>query len=240
MSAPADPPRSSIATNIPSAPAADVPRQTADGPAPLAPDAPRVAPPAPGQTIAEDYRIGPQDLIEVQVYGLEGLKREVRVNTRGVISLPLIGTVALGGLTAQEGEALITARYEKDFLRNPQVSLFIKEFTSQRITIEGAVNRPGVFPIKGQTSLLQALAIAGGGAAMSDMSAVMLFRVENGNKKSIKYDVGRIRSGELEDPVLMNDDLVVVNRSAARTALKDSLFRDILDTINPFNYLRPY
>ena len=198
----------------------------------------RTAPLAPGQLGAEDYRIGPQDLIEVQVYGLEGLKREVRVNSRGVISLPLIGPVALGGLTAQEAEALITAMYEKDYLRNPQVSLFIKEFTSQRITIEGAVQRPGVFPIKGQTSLLQALAIAGGGAQLADMSEVMLFRSERGTRKATKYDVPKIRSGEAEDPMLMNDDLVVVNRSAARTALKDSLFRDILDTINPFNWGR--
>lgn len=222
-----------------SAPPADVRSPRSDGPPSLALDAPRVGPPAAGQTAAEDYRIGPQDLIEVQVYGLENLKREVRVNSRGVISLPLIGTVVLGGLTAQEGEELITTMYEKDYLRNPQVSLFIKEFTSQRITIEGAVNRPGVFPIKGQTSLLQALAIAGGGAALSDMTAVMLFRVENGAKKTIKYDVGKIRSGELDDPILMNDDLVVVNRSAARTALRDSLFGDILNTINPFNYIRP-
>ena len=250
LSAPAEGPRASLAAgpasrapvsvNSPLSPAAEIRGQKIDGPAPLASDAPRVGPPAAGQVVAEDYRIGPQDLIEVQVYGLEGLKREVRVNSRGVISLPLIGTVALGGLTAQEGEELITMKYEKDYLRNPQVSLFIKEFTSQRITIEGAVNKPGVFPIKGQTSLLQALAIAGGGAAMSDMTAIMLFRVENGTKKTMKYDITKIRSGVMEDPMLMNDDLVVVNRSEARTALKDSLFRDILDTLNPFSYIKPY
>jgi len=133
-------------------------------------------------------------------------------------SLPLIGTVALGGLTAQEGEELITLKYEKDYLKNPQVSLFIKEFTSQRITVEGAVNKPGVFPIKGQTSLLQALAIAGGGAALSDLTAVMLFRVENGSKKSLKYDISKIRAGRGGRPMLMNDDLVVVNRSSSRSA----------------------
>lgn len=231
MATPGDSPRGSVAANAP--------QQTTNGPAPLAPDAPRVGAPAAGQTVAEDYRIGPQDLLEVQVYGLEGLKREVRVNSHGVISLPLIGIVALGGLTAQEGEELITMKYEKDYLKNPQVSLFIKEFTSQRISVEGAVNKPGVFPIKGQTSLLQALAIAGGGAPMSDMTSVVLFRVENGAKKTTKYDVTRIRAGELEDPMLVNDDLVVVNRSAARTALRDSLFGDILNTINPFNYIRP-
>ncbi len=233
------PPTAPVAVNIPPQPPVEPATKASDGPAPLAPDAPRVGPPPAGQAVAEDYRIGPQDLIEVQVYGLEDLKREVRVNSRGMISLPLIGPVSLSGLTSQEAEELIKSKYEKDYLRNPQVSLFIKEFTSQRITVEGAVNRPGVFPIKGQTSLLQALAIAGGGAAMSDMAEVMLFRVENGARKATKFDVGKIRTGELPDPVLMNDDLVVVNRSPARTALKDSLFRDILETINPFSYMKP-
>ena len=135
---------------------------------------------------------------------------------------------------------MIALKYEKDYLRNPQVSLFIKEFTSQRITVEGAVTKPGVFPIKGQMSLLQALAIAGGGAPMADMESVMLFRTDSSSRKSTKYDIHKIRAGEVEDPMLMNEDLVVVNRSAARAALKDSLFRDILDTINPFSYIKPY
>ena len=62
----------------------------------------------------------------------------------------------LGGLTGQEAEALIATMYEKDFLRDPQVSVFIKEFTSQRVTVEGAVARPGIYPIRGQTTLMQA------------------------------------------------------------------------------------
>jgi polysaccharide export outer membrane protein len=173
-------------------------------------------------TFSENYRIGPQDLIEIQVYGLEGLKREVRVNSRGVISLPLIGAVALGGLTAQEAEHLIKMKYERDNFRNLQVSLFIKEFTRARITIEGAVNKPGVYPIKGQITLLQALAIAGGGSPLSDMSKVMVFRLENGTRKSSNYDVTKIRAGELEDPTLTNDDLVVVGRSAAPVEFPDS------------------
>jgi polysaccharide export outer membrane protein len=186
----------------------------------------------------EDYRLGPQDLIEVQVYGIEGLKREVRVNSRGAISLPLIGQVTVGGLTSQEAEVLIAAKYEKDYLQEPQVSLFIKEFTSQRITVEGAVNKPGVYPIRGQTTLLQAIAIAGGQGSLSDMNEVMLFRTERGEKKTQRFDVIKIRAGELDDPVLANDDVVVVKRSPGRVAFKDSLFRDVLDAINPLNYLR--
>ncbi len=239
FAAPTDVPAAPVAVNIPPAQAVDARPPDGTSPAPISPDAPRTGPTPAGQTIPEDYRIGPRDLIEIQVFGVETLRHEVRVNSRGAISLALIGTVALGGLTVQEAEALLTAKYEKDFLQNPHVSIFIKEFTTQWITVEGAVGRPGVFPLKDHTSLLQVMAMVGGGAAMADLTEVMLFRAENGVKKMVKYDVLKIRKGELPDPVMMNDDLLVVSRSAARAALKDSLFRDIVDTINPFSYMKP-
>lgn len=202
-------------------------------------DAPRTGPPPPGQVIPDDYRIGPQDLIEIQVYGIDNLKREVRVNSKGVVSLPLIGAVSLGGLTNQEAEALIAQKYEKDYLQDPQVSVFIKEYTSQRITVEGAVNHPGIFPIRGPTSLLQAIALAGGQGQLSDMNEVMVYRLESGQKKTLTYNVIKIRGGEVPDPLLANDDVVVVKRSSDRVAVRDSFFGDILNLINPFNYIRP-
>lgn len=182
-----------------------------------------------------DYRIGAEDLLEIQVFGVDQLSRTVRVNARGQISLPLIGTLTVGGRTAQQAEALIAAKLGEEYLQDPQVSLFIREYTSQRVTIEGAVNRPGVYPLRGPTTLLQSLAVAGGQANLSDMTEVMLFRADNGGKReTLVYDVDRIRSGELEDPPVVNDDLIVVKRSKARTFLKDSILRDIIDTVNPF------
>ena len=182
-----------------------------------------------------DYRIGPEDLIEIQVFGVDQLTRTVRVNARGMISLPLVGNLELGGLTAQQAEALIVARLAESFLQDPQVSLFIKEYTSQRVTIEGAVNKPGVYPLRGPTTLLQSLAVAGGQASLSDMTEVMLFRGDTaGKRETLVYDVDRIRSGELADPPVVNDDLIVVKRSKARTIFKDSILRDIIDTVNPF------
>ncbi|MDQ3028112.1 MAG: polysaccharide biosynthesis/export family protein, partial [Pseudomonadota bacterium] len=94
----------------------------------------------------KDYRIGPEDLIEIQVFGVDQLTRTVRVNSRGLISLPLIGNLEVGGLTSQQAEALVVAKLAENFLQNPQVSFFIREYTSQRVTIEGAVNKPGVYP----------------------------------------------------------------------------------------------
>jgi len=182
-----------------------------------------------------DYRIGPDDLLEIQVFGVDQLTRTVRVNARGQISLPLIGGVDVGGLTAQQAEALLVAKLGKDYLQDPQVSVFIREYTSQRVTIEGAVNKPGVYPLRGPTTLLQSLAVAGGQANLSDMTEVMLFRADaTGRRETLVYDVDQIRAGKLEDPPVVNDDLIVVKRSKARTILKDSILRDIIDTVNPF------
>lgn len=187
-----------------------------------------------------DYRIGSEDLLDVQVFGVDQLSRTVRVNSRGMISLPLIGSVEVAGMTAQEAESSITRRLADTYLQNPQVSLFIKEFTTQRVIIEGAVARPGVYPLRGQGTLLTALALAGGQGSLSDLSEVMLFRADaSGKRAATAYDIERIRRGEIEDPAVINDDMIVVNRSKTRTALKDSLFRDILDTFNPMQWGRP-
>ena len=188
-----------------------------------------------------DYRIGTEDLLEIQVFGVDQLTRTVRVNSLGQVSLPLIGSLEIAGLTAQEAEALIVSRLSDTYLQHPQVSLFIKEFTSQRVTIEGAVNKPGIYPLRGQTTLLRSLALAGGQASMSDMNEVMLFRQDAAGKREAQvYDVERIRRGELDDPIVVNDDLIVVNRSKVRTIFKDSVFRDVIDTINPFSPLMPH
>jgi len=120
------------------------------------------------------------------------------------------------------------------------VSVFIKEYTNQRVTVEGAVAKPGIYPLRGQSTLLRTLAIAGGQGSLSDMSNVVVFRGDaNGKREAQVYDVERIRRGELEDPQVMNDDVIVVNRSNARVLLKDSIFRDALDAVNPFSPWMP-
>ena len=203
-------------------------------------EAPRAAP-APRPSSTRDYRIGTEDLLEVQVFGVDQLSRTVRVNSMGFVSLPLIGNIEVGGLTAQEAENAIATRLADAYLQNPQVSLFIKEFTNQRVTVEGAVNKPGVYPLRGETTLLRTLAMAGGQGSLSDMSQVMLFRTGADGKRGAQvFDVERIRRGEAEDPAVVNDDMIVVNRSPARIALKDSIFRDVLDAINPFAPFVPH
>jgi len=184
------------------------------------------------------YRIGEEDLLEVKVFGVDQLSSTVRVDPRGQVTLPLIGPVTVAGLTAQGAEQLIAALLREKYLQNPQVSLFIKEYTTQRVTVEGAVNRPGVYPLRGHSTLLTSLALAGGPARMSETTQVMLFRPDGtGRRVATVHNLDLIRTGQIDDPTVLNDDLIVVNRTPSRVVLRDSLFGDMLDVLNPFRYI---
>ena len=186
-------------------------------------------------SVGDDYRIGPNDLLDFDIFGVPNMQRTVRVNATGVVGLPLIGAVMLGGLTASQAEKLIAQKYAADYLQDPQISLFIKEFTTQRITIEGAVVKPGIYPVTGQLTLLRALALAGGYVQFALLNEVMLFRGGNtADGSSQMFDLDKIRSGEVPDPTINSDDVIVVKRDPKRTALRDSLFGDVLNTLNPF------
>ena len=88
--------------------------------------------------------------------------------------------------------------------------------------------------------MLRALALAGGGAAYSDLSEIMVFRTGvDGGKLTQTYNLEKIRKGESIDPFIVADDVIVVKRDPIRAALRDSLFRDVIDSINPFSTLAP-
>ena len=105
-------------------------------------------------TIAPDYKITPNDLLEIEVFGVTELKRTVRVNSTGHVALPLIGAVPVAGLTPADAEALIALQYGSKYLKDPQISIFIKEFTTQRITVDGSVVKPGIYPLTAQRERL--------------------------------------------------------------------------------------
>ncbi len=213
--------------------------------APVAPQAPVAAPAAVTATAeseykdAEDeYKIGPQDLLEITVYGQPELTRTVQVNSRGRISLPLIGTVEAGGRTAFDLEKTLAARLSAGLLQNPQVTVFVRDSLTSRFTVEGAVTRPGVYPLKGQTTLLRAMALVGGRSTLGDLTTVRIFRMSGSERQSLSFDLEKIRTGEAPDPVIQNDDLIVVNQSKVRTVLKDSVLSDVMGLFNPFSFLK--
>lgn len=109
----------------------------------------------------EDYRLGPEDVIEVRVFELDQLNRTIRVSGDGSIELPLVGRLGARGLTAKEVAAAVADRLRDRYVQNPQVSIFITEFNSQRVSLLGAVQTPSSYPLVGQRRLLQVLAEAG-------------------------------------------------------------------------------
>lgn len=189
--------------------------------------------------IPKEYRVGPNDLLDVEVLNLESGRRTVRVNAGGYISMPLIGSVAVAGLTQQQVETHIAGLYGEKYLQDPQVSVFIKEFTTERISIDGAVTKPGIYPLVGQMTLLRALALAGGFGQLANAKEVKIFRQgEAGQRQVATFNVEQIRAGTEPDPAVRGDDLIVVQRDSTRALLKDSVFRDIVDSINPFAIFR--
>ena len=169
---------------------------------------------------ASDYRVGAQDLLEISVFGVQDLSKTVRVNSNGQISLPLVGAVMAGGRTIPEIETDLARKYADGYLQKPQVTVFVKEFTSQRVTLEGAVRKPGIYPITGKTSLLQAIAVAEGLDPLADLKGIVLFRQIDGRKMAAAYDMRALRSGQVEDPQLYGDDIIVVEQSGSKTALR--------------------
>lgn len=195
----------------------NVTRSAAEAPLP-APDTTR---PDGTYTGTSEYRIGAQDLLQVSVFGIKDLDKDVRVGSNGQISLPLLGVVPAGGKTVQELEAELTRRYATGFLQNPQVTVFVKEYTSQRITLEGAVTKPGIYPITGRITLLQGIAMAGGiDDKTADLGGIVLMRTVDGKRMAAAYDLREVRKGKVDDPVLYGDDIIVVEQSGSKTMLR--------------------
>jgi polysaccharide biosynthesis/export protein len=128
-----------------------------------------------------DYKIGPDDLLEVSVFDVEKLNKTVRVSSQGNISLPLIGTLRVKDLTAAELEKEIRELLADKYLQDPQVSVFVKEYRSQRISVLGAVEKPGIFEVAGQKTVLDLLAMAGG---LKEDAGQLLFLIRPNSNNS--------------------------------------------------------
>ena len=163
----------------------------------------------------KEYRIGPLDLIDIRVLYSDEISRAVRVDSKGNISLPLLGVLKAAGLTPYELEQSITEKLAVDLIQNPQVTVFIKEFTSQRMTVQGSVNRAGVYDFQGQATLLQAISMAGGLAEKADETMIKVIRKLPGkSEETLTYDMNIIRENKMDDPTLENGDVVMIEEKA--------------------------
>jgi polysaccharide export outer membrane protein len=174
-----------------------------------------------------EYLIGPLDVISVTVFQEPDLTvSNVPVDSNGKVILPLIGEVTAGGEGANAFARDIAARLSERYLVNPQVSVVVTSSSSQRVTVEGAVIDPGVFEIRGRTTLLDAMALAKGPTRVAQTDKVVVFRDINGVHMGAVFDLIAIRTGNMADPEIRGDDTVVVGISHGKTA-----YRDILSTL---------
>jgi polysaccharide export outer membrane protein len=181
-----------------------------------------------------DYRIGPLDVLDVAVLHVPEMTTTVRVSGSGQISLPLVGDIPANGRTAMELQRDIGHRLE-NMVQTPQVTIFIKEYASQRVTVEGEVNQPGIYPIEGKTTLLQAVALAHGTSQVAKLNDVTVFRTVDGRRLSAVFNLKDIRGGKLSDPEVFGNDVIEVNASGSK-----SVFRNIITAVPLATLFRPF
>ncbi len=164
------------------------------------------------ESIAEEYRLGADDVLQISVYREEELDRKVRVSADGYISFPLLGKVEVQDLTLSELEKKLTEDLKK-YIKKPQVTIFIKEYST--ITVSGQVIKPGAYPLKGELSVMEAISLAGGFTKIAGRNDVKIMRIEDGKKKTIQVKVADIgKSGDrTKDIPLKRGDVVFVPES---------------------------
>lgn len=172
------------------------------------------------------FRIGPADRISVQITGLPELSRSgIVVDGQGFVTLPLVGAVQLGGLTIEQASRLVDARLRASYVRNPVSAVNFEESNSSTVTVDGQVQRPGIYPVSPSTTLLRAVAAAQGAGEFARLEEVVVLRTVEGRRYIAAYNLGAIRNGIYPDPRLFPDDVVVVGDSPSRR-----LFRDIIQS----------
>lgn len=182
------------------------------------------------------YRVGPFDKLMIDVFNSKELSgKEIQVDASGRISFPLVGTVEVAGKTPGEIEGILEGLFRGRFIKNPQVTVNLKEIVSQTVTIGGEVKEPGVYPVVGRMTLMRAVATAKGTTEFSKKNEVLVFRRVNGSEYAALYDMRAIQRGNYPDPDIYANDVVMVGDSNARRMFKDFLTASPL--IAPVFYL---
>jgi polysaccharide export outer membrane protein len=165
---------------------------------------------------APDYVIGPQDVLAVTVWDQENLSGKFTVETDGSFNYPLVGRVQAAGLTLRDFEAALKKRLA-EFLKNPQVSVAVQDYRSQRIFVTGEVHTPGTYPLTGDMTLIEALARAGSTTAFASRNAVVVRppkgRAADGPadparataSEVIRVDLRRLQEGTLAENMFLRD-----------------------------------
>jgi polysaccharide export outer membrane protein len=177
--------------------------------------APAFAPPstsaAAGNSVSSpNLLIGPGDLLEVNLYGMPDFKSEVRVSSGGEISLPLLGTVAVGGLSVEHAATQVEhSLSQKGLFNDPHVTVFVKEYATQGISVLGEVQRPGIYPLLGERKLYDAISAAGGTTPKAGATVLITHRNDSQHPLQVPLLTGAAKSMKNTVPVEPGDTIVV-------------------------------
>ena len=171
-----------------------------------------------GETLASDapsYRIGEGDLLLIKVYDMDDLTTTVRVDADGQIGFPLIGQVNVDGLTIQQARDKISAKLADGYLVNPQVSVLIQEYRSNKVVIIGEVVRPGLYELQGTMNLLELISRAGGLTKDAGNMVTIHHEKPVDGKTEIKLDLADLmgKKSSTVDVALVNNDNVFVEKA---------------------------
>ncbi|MCF8708905.1 polysaccharide biosynthesis/export family protein [Rhizorhapis sp. SPR117] len=167
--------------------------------------------------------IGPLDTINVDIFNVPELSREMQVDASGRISMPLIGTVDARNKTADELARTIEDSLQGRYVRNPQVTVNIRSSVSQVVTVDGEVKEPGLYPVTNQMTLMRVIASAKGLSEFAKQEQVVILRTVDNQRMAGLYDIGAIRRGAYADPAIYANDVVIIGDSPQRR-----LFRDVV------------
>lgn len=165
---------------------------------------------------AVDYTLQPLDLLRVVVFQEPDLERQVRISQEYAINLPLIGSVDLSGKSVRQAEELIRSRYDAEYLKNPQITITVLEYTPRTVQVLGAVNQPGAiaFTPEQQMTIMEALAKAGGQSRVADIRKVRLTRQTSGKTEIFTINLDDLMKGSSTEqwPLIKGDVIFVPER----------------------------
>jgi len=161
-------------------------------------------------SLRETITLGPGDVFEARVYGEKDLTGEFRVSSEGTIHFPLLGEMSVLNLSPSEVATLIQDKLRGGYLREPYVTVTLKQYNSKKVFVLGQVAKPGTFPFEGKMNIIQAVTLAGGFTAMARKNNVIVTRVDEGVEKRIRVPVERISEGLAPNFPLQPDDIVFV------------------------------
>lgn len=165
--------------------------------------------------------IGPLDTIQVDVFNIPELSREMQVDASGRISMPLVGTVDARGNTAGELASTIEAALRGRYVRSPEVTVNIKSSVSQVVAIDGQVVEPGLYPVTNQMTLMRAVASARGLSEFAKQDDIVILRTVDGRRMAGLYNISAIRRGAYDDPAIYANDVIIVGDSPQRRLFRD-------------------